>query len=280
VDIASRLRACKRHWELDGGSRLDGGFHSNVFGCTTARGEEVVVKLTATRRDAQAEAAALAAWASSGAIARLLDVSIEQGALLVERSRPGTHLPGGDDPVAVEVAAGLLNSMHRANPGTFPFQTIEEIYGQLETQAREDADFEQQASGDPTRGAAGLQRLDAARTAAMNLCATTGHAVLLHGDFLDKNLLWDGAGYVAIDPIPRIGDPCADVGFFAACHPPATAIQQRADATAEHMGLDRYRAQRWAAVWTVLQACQAWREDQSDVEACLSGDAFESLLGH
>jgi streptomycin 6-kinase len=83
---------------------------------------------------------------------------------------------------------------------------------------------------------------------------------------------------VAIDPVPRIGDPCADAGFFAACHPPATTILQRAGAVAGHMGLDRQRALRWAAVWAVLQTCQAWREDQSDLEACLSSDQFEHLL--
>jgi streptomycin 6-kinase len=98
-----------------------------------------------------------------------------------------------------------------------------------------------------------------ARAAAMNLCATTGRTVLLHGDFLDKNLLRSCAGYVAIDPMPRIGDPCADAGFFAACHPPATTILQRAAAIAGQMGLDRQRALRWAAVWAVLQTCQAWR---------------------
>jgi streptomycin 6-kinase len=51
----------------------------------------------------------------------------------------------------------------------------------------------------------------------LSLCASAGQAVLLHGDFLDKNLLWRGVGYLGIDPIPCIGDPCADVGFFAAC---------------------------------------------------------------
>jgi Aminoglycoside/hydroxyurea antibiotic resistance kinase len=101
---------------------------------------------------------------------------------------------------------------------------------------------------------------------------------VLHGDFAGKNLLRSGAGYVTIDPVPRIGDPCADAGFFAACHPPAATILQRAGAVAGHMSLDRQRALRWAAVWAVLQTCQAWREDQSDVEACLSSDQFEHLL--
>jgi hypothetical protein len=43
-------------------------------------------------------------------------------------------------------------------------------------------------------------------------------------------------------------------------------------------GLDPQRAQRWAAVWTVLQACQAWRDDQSDLDAALSTAEFDHLI--
>jgi hypothetical protein len=31
VDVASRLRACKRTWHLEGGRRLDGGFRSDAL---------------------------------------------------------------------------------------------------------------------------------------------------------------------------------------------------------------------------------------------------------
>jgi fructosamine-3-kinase len=65
-------------------------------------------------------------------------------------------------------------------------------------------------------------------------CASD-RAVLLHGDFLDKNALRSGTGYVAIDPIPWIGDPCSDVGFFAAGHPPPATILDRASAIANPM---------------------------------------------
>jgi streptomycin 6-kinase len=180
--------------------------------------------------------------------------------------------------VAIGVAADLLTRLHRARAGTFPFPALEETYVRLEDRARDDAAYEQRTRGDPDRGEAGLQCLGAARAAAMRLCATSRRTVVLHGDFLDKNLLRNGARYVAIDPIPRVGDPCADVGFFAAGHRPATAILQRADAIAAQMGLDRHRAQRWAAVWTVLQTCHAWREDQSDLEDCLASSEFEQLL--
>jgi hypothetical protein len=61
-------------------------------------------------------------------------------------------------------------------------------------------------------------------------------------------------------------------------HPPATTILERADAIAAQMGVSRQRAQRWAAIWTVLETCSAWREDQSDLEACLSSYEFEHLI--
>jgi streptomycin 6-kinase len=278
VDTASRLGACKRRWGLQGGSRLGGGFRCEVFACSAAGGGQVVLKLAATPEETRLEAAALALWAHTGAAVRLIDADVSHGALLLERIQPGTPLPGGDDPASVEVAARLLARLHLAAHGELPFPALEDIYVGLERQARDDADYEQRVRGDPARGAAGLEHLERARAAAMNLCATTERVVVLHGDFVDKNLLRSGAGYVAIDPLPRIGDPCADVGFFAACHPPATTILQRAAAIAGHMSLDRQRALRWAAVWAVLQTCQAWREDQSDLQACLSSDRFEHLL--
>ncbi len=203
---------------LKGGSRLGGGFRCEVFACSAAGGEQVVVKLTATPGEARLEAAALASWAHTGAAARLIDADISDGALLLERIRPGTPLPGGDDPASVAVAARLLARLHLAADGELAFPALEDIYVRLESRARGDADFEQRTRGDPARRAAGLERLELARAAAMDLCATAERAVLLHGDFLDKNLLRSGAGYLAIDPIPRIGDPCADVGFFAAGH--------------------------------------------------------------
>jgi streptomycin 6-kinase len=194
--------------------------------------------------EAQAEAAALGSWAHTGAAVRLLDVNFEHAALLMERILPATHLPGGDD----RLAADLLTRLHRARLRTFRYPELKEIYVRMEDRSRADADYEQRARGDPTRGLAGLERLAAARAAVMRLCASTGQTALLHGDFVDKNLLWDGAGYGAIDPIPCLGDPCSDAGFFAAGHPPATTILRRASAVAGLTNLDPERARRWAVV--------------------------------
>jgi streptomycin 6-kinase len=85
-----------------------------VFVCSAAGGEQVVVKLTPTPEEARLEAAALTAWAHTGAAERLIDADISYGALLLERIRPGTPLPGGDDPASVAVAARLLARLHLA----------------------------------------------------------------------------------------------------------------------------------------------------------------------
>lgn len=278
MDIARRLSFCSANWHLHDLCRLDGGFRSRVFACTTSGGDEVVLKLTVTPQEARVEAAALGVWDGTGAAVHLIDVDVEHAALLLERVRPATPLPGNDDAIAVDVAVNLLSRLHQDPPGILPFPPLEHIYARLERGSREDAAHEQRTSGDPTRGLPGLQRLHRARASAMRLCATADRLVLLHGDFLDKNLLWSGTSYVAIDPIPRIGDPCSDVGFFASGHPPAIGILERATAIAARLDLDTDRACRWAAVWAVLEATSAWRPDQAELEARLSSVEFERLL--
>jgi streptomycin 6-kinase len=278
LDVASRVNACKRRWQLRDERTLGGGFASVVFACTTAAGHEVVVKLLATEPEARAEAAALTAWQHTRAAVQLIDADFMHAALLLERIRPGTHLPGNGDPAATQIAADLLTRLHQAPAGAFPFPGLHQYYLRAEQRSRDDAAYERRVSGDSTLGEAGLARLGEARLAVERLCASTKETVLLHGDFLDKNLLSDGGNYLAIDPIPCIGDPCADVGFFAAGHPPATGILRRADAIAALMSLDRHRARRWAAVWAILQTCQAWRDDRSDLDACMSDSEFEEVL--
>ena len=89
MDSASRFEACKHRWDLAGGRRLGGGSRCAVFACSAPGGEQVVVKLTPTPEEARLEAAALAAWAHTGAAVRLIDADTVGGALLLERIRPG-----------------------------------------------------------------------------------------------------------------------------------------------------------------------------------------------
>lgn len=273
-----RLEACLRAWRLSDPERLAGGFHSEVFRCWTHNGDTVVVKLASTASETEAEAEALSLWAGSGAAVTLLDVNVAQAALLLDEARPGTALPADDDHTAVQVAADTMRRLHFAPPPGCRFPGLDVVYPKLEHRAAQDAAYEQSVRSDRNRGRAGLQALPAARATAMRLCATARQIVVLHGDLLDKNLLWNGSRYLAIDPMPRVGDRCSELGFFAACHPPATHVLQRASALAALLDEDRERVLRWSAVWTVLQATQAWRDDQAMLDASLANSDFQDLL--
>ena len=73
MDPDRRLRACVRRWHLQAGGHLAGGFRSEVVSCAAADGTQVVVKLVVTLQEMRAEAAALTAWARTGAAVRLTD---------------------------------------------------------------------------------------------------------------------------------------------------------------------------------------------------------------
>src|SRR5262245_45608875 len=101
--------------------------------------------------------------------------------------RPGTPLPAGDDPTAIEVAVDILTRLHRVVlTASYPFPTLEQVYPESEAQARGDAAHERRVRGEPDR--------------------------------------------------------------------------------------------RWAAIWTVHQDCQSWRDDQQSLDEVLDSDEFERLL--
>jgi aminoglycoside phosphotransferase (APT) family kinase protein len=111
------------------------------------------------------------------------------------------------------------------------------------------------------------------------LAATATRTSLVHGDFNSKNLLRaENGSYVAIDPLPHIGDPCLDIGLFAAYQPPARDIARRAAAIAELAGMDPERATRWAAVSAVGEACETWRDDSDELQAWVAGPECAALL--
>src|SRR5262249_32560105 len=119
---------------------------------------------------------------------------------------------------------------------------------------------------------------DESRAAAVRLCRSAEETGLLHGDFIDKNLLLGAGGFVAVDPIPRVGDPCSDVGFYAAYHPPASGIAARARAFGRTVGYDPERCARWAAVWAVGEASETWRTDSPELQAWMRSTEARLLL--
>lgn len=285
-DMDERARRAAEHWGLAVGPALVGGTRSAVFGATDESGHDLVLKFPATRTDAldatAAEAAALRTWAETGAAITLVDATAD--ALLLVRARPGVLRPWSpplllDD--TISIAAELLGRLWAASSGTYHFPTLAEVFPENERVAREDATFEQRERGEPDRGRPGVLRLQAAGASAEHLIATTGQVRLLHGDFITKNIVSDASSamaWVALDPLPMTGDPAAEVAAYAAYHP-AELILPIAEGLARELGLDVRRTLRWAAIWAVHQAAQAWRNDQQQIEHLVESGTIDALLG-
>jgi len=266
--IPDRLHQCAERWRLEIGERLGIGSTSRVFGCVDDHGRSLVLKLAPPEMRPDLEAAALTLWAGRGSV-RLVDFAHDIGGILLERVVPATHLPPGGDAAAIDLVARPLSELHAVQlPASHPFPTQLEFLDVWLDWVRLGGESE----------TAGVRLLDQAREAARRMCSEGSSAVLLHGDFIDKNLLLDGTGYVAVDPIPRVGDPCSDVGFYAAYHPPARDIGRRARSLAARCSLDQERAARWAAVWAVGEATETWRPDSRDLQTWIQGDEAASLL--
>ncbi len=266
--VPDRLNRCAARWRLQIGEPLQGGFLARVFACVDAEGNQLVLKLSPPQVPAALEAAALRLWAGRGAVS-LRACDLPSGALLLDRLIPGTPLPPAGNRRAIEFVAPVLVDLHRVEiPAQHPFPTLAEAFDSYLKRVR--------AWVEPETAGVGL--LPQARVAALQLCSTARQTVLLHGDFLDKNLLFDSRGLVAIDPMPKLGDPCADIGFFAACHPPARHIRSTARALAGRLGYDPFRAERWAAVWATGEACETWRDDSDELQGWVSSQDVEQLL--
>ena len=266
--LTTILERCARRWWLQIGEPLPCGQSARVFACRDRQGRDGVLKVAAHEAGATLEAAALRIWNGRGA-PRLLGFAGEDGALLLERVRPGTQLPTGADAQAIRSVKGTLAGLHACPP--HPGHSFPSLLRFLDS-------YWDWVLADGEAGTAGLELLDQSRAVAVRLCRSAQETVLLHGDFIDKNLLLGAGGFVAIDPTPSVGDPCSDVGFYAAYHPPASAVAARARAFGRALGYDTERCARWAAVWAVGEAAETWRADSAELQAWMRSREARLLL--
>jgi len=149
------------------------------------------------------EAEALGEWAGNGAI-QLIEYDTGTGAMLAERCVPGASLADLKEPHdADDLAAELLSRLHVSPPQLRQFQRLADRAVQL-------------AHDLPTRVEAARMRidqhmLDTATDLFGQLSQPGPTEVLLHGDFhLDNVLAATRQPWLAIDPLPMIGDPAHD----------------------------------------------------------------------
>lgn len=244
------------HYTAHWGLAVEGSFsnlsYNYVAPARRADGTAVVLKLGVPRDELICEAAALQLYAGQGA-ARLLDAEPEQGALLLERLRPGQRLISvADDERATAIAIELMLALRPAPPAAHSFPSVEDWAAEL-------------AKLRPLFGGPGPfpeRLLAAAEGLFIELLPSQAAPVVLHGDLHHDNIIAAGGGWLAIDPKGVLGEPAYEVGSLLRNPYPALLswpqlpriTARRIDQLAEGLGVARERVRGWGLAQAVLSA--------------------------
>ncbi|HVX43360.1 MAG TPA: aminoglycoside phosphotransferase family protein [Mycobacteriales bacterium] len=281
ADLPAICRRLSVEWSVELGTTLDGCHISLVIAADRA-GEPFVLKVplpsaielgtlpAGARAD---EAAALRVWAGDGAV-RLVEFDAATEAMLQERCVPGTTLDRHDHPD--EIAAELLTRLHRT-PATGRF---ERLAVRADALARDlPARFE--------RAGAPFDHwlLDSAVESLKSL--TGGPEVLLHGDFHLHNILAaEREPWLAIDPLPMIGDPAYDAVQYLLFRKgdladPVRDWKEVMDRFCRRIDVDAERVRAWTFARLVTDALASYGEGLpvTEMEA-YQGDLWTARLVH
>jgi streptomycin 6-kinase len=228
----------EERWRLRLGRELPGGLLSSVHEVALEDGTRAVLKIGRAPR-ARDEIAALRIWAGRGA-PTLLAADEEACAMLLEPIEPGNH----PDPASPEAVAGLLVLLHMPLTGGLP--SLASVARERVRIARRDGRASAQkaawalAKVDELAGAPDLLRGSEPQGGSAG--------VLLHGDLDERNLVVCARrGLCAIDPLPCVGDPAYDAGYWVHGNR-RPGRRARLDAIVAATGLERERVRDWAAV--------------------------------
>lgn len=244
-DIAESVA---RQWSLEGLAPF-AHLSYHWVGFASQEGRSVVLKLGVPRPDLEREAAALRGFAGDGA-ARLLDQDLAQGALLIERIRPGTPLEAEWTEDRDDDATGAIARLARR------LQSADPIPGLPTTEERSQALIRNPKSPFAAEALTVWQRLE----------TTSPPARLLHGDLHHGNVLRGEEGYRAIDPHGVVGDPAHEVYAMllnpvgASAEAKLRRLPSRLAIFAQEGGFDEARLRAWGFCGAVLS--MAW--DQED----------------
>lgn len=247
---------CEKRWSIEVGEALPNLSINWVARARRADGPPAVLKLSFPGdREFETGAEALRLFDGRGA-ARLLELDLPNGAMLLERVEPGAPLAGleDDDERATRVVARVMKSLQRPAPPGHPFPTVFE-------RTRALARLRERFGGGTGPLPAGL--VGEAEHLFEALISSQEPPVLLHGDLHHDNVLSsDRESWLAIDPKGVVGEPAFDVG--AMLHNPAglletsrprETLERRVRVLSEELGVEAERVRGWGVSQAVLSAC-------------------------
>jgi len=223
------------------------------------------------------EADALREWAGEGAV-ELVEYDPATGAMLEERCRPGAGLSNLEDPSdADELAATLLHRLHVSPPPLRGFDRLADRAVRLAQDLARRVD----------EGAIRFDQrlLDTAIDLLGQLSQPGPAEVLLHGDFHHENILSaEREPWLAVDPLPMIGDPAYDSVQYLLFRKgdladPDTAWADVIDRFCERMDVDAERVKAWMFARLVSDAVGASAEGRTLAELdARNGDLWTARL--
>jgi len=264
--LQERIRKHVRDWSVEIEHSEETGTSVLLFGHRNSR--PVVLKVLRHPGDEWLSGAVLAAFEGRGA-ARVYEYA--EGALLLERLRPGTSLAqlalAGQDDEATGILVDVIGAM---TPGSAPPTTPTLLdWGQA---------FDRYAAAGDARIPREL--VAEAQEVYARLCRSQTQVRLLHGDLQHYNVLSDAdRGWLAIDPKGVVGEtefeigaamrnPCEGTDAFAR----PEVVERRLNRFASRLPIDRGRALSWAFAQAILS--EVWRVEDGD----LAGEPHGLLL--
>lgn len=243
---------CARRWSLTIAPPFAELSINYVAPGVRADGTAVVLKVCFPDHEFFTEVGALQLFAGRGAL-RLLAVDLDQGALLLERLRPGTPLIAiADDHQATHIAASVMRRLWRPVPADHSFPSVADwVLGMAKRAPR----LIGPGSPFPARW------IDYALGLFAELSASPVEPLLLHGDLHHGNILAaEREPWLAIDPKGVVGEPLWETGplLFNALPSPLDVgmtrqiLTRRVEQLAEELGFDRARLAAQGVVRTVL----------------------------
>lgn len=207
--------------------------------------EPCVLKVSWHEHPTTEEAVALRAWAGQGAV-RLLDASVPDGALLLERLDPSRSLEDLDLLRAAEIAGSLIRTLAVPAPPELPRLADSTLaVGIAEWKAELGCPIPQ-------------RWVETACVLARDLVASAGSA-LVHTDLHYGNVLAGSRQpWLAIDPRPVAGDPERSVPelmwwrLSMAARPAEVRTLLHVLVSAGELDLDKARG------WTIVRAASYW----------------------
>ncbi|WP_085507679.1 aminoglycoside phosphotransferase family protein [Thalassobacillus devorans] len=245
---------CENKWSLRIGDPFQLSYNY-VAPATRVDGTELVVKLSIPGEGFHDELAALRLFAGKGMVS-VIAADEERGILLLEKLTPGKMLADMDDETtATQIAANVLEDLHRAAPERTRIPTTRTREANLQRQLREHPD----GKGPITR-----EQMEKACDIFERLHKTSEQQFLLHGDFHHYNVLATGENeWRAIDPKGLIGEREYDVIQFLLNKLPETetlpVIRDRIGIFAGKLHLNRERLVLWGYCHSVLAT--SWTVD-------------------